>query len=595
MCGENPNVLPEIAIGAVPALRGRGTAHSSCAPSVTIMILGTRFCALRIVLCLVVLGAARHVAADTITLEWDPSTEPVGYKVHVGVQSGTYTQHFDVGSATLFNYTSAAAGQRYCFTVSAYLLSSQLEGPISSEVCGYSNQPPTLANPGNRNSTVGVAITGLQLQGSDPDLQPLTYTATGLPTGLSIQQSTGFISGTGITAGTYSVTARASDGVLTASQTFTWTMTAAADTTLPTISITSPTANPTFTATAASITLGGTAADNVGVTQVRWASDRGGSGVASGTTSWSTSAIPLLSGVNVITVTAVDAAGNPGTDSLTVTYTAPDTTKPTISITSPTSGATYSTSPITVTGTASDNVGLNKVTWSNGASSGNAVGTTSWSANSIPLVSGANTITVTAFDTAGNTQTASLTVNYTPAPPTDTTVPSVAISAPTSNTTYSTTTASLALSGTAQDNVHVKKVSWASNKAGAGDATGTTTWSTPTIPLVAGSNVITITAEDDAGNKSTDTLTVSYSAPQAPGTVTLTADPRKAAKWRSTRLSWANAPWTAVDVYRNDLKVTSVPNTGSYTDPVWSKGTYTYKICDKAAPTACSNTITVFF
>ena len=171
------------------------------------MILGTRSATgvLRIALCVMALGVARQAAADTITVEWDPATEPVGYKVHVGVTPGTYTQHFDVGSATLFNYTNATAGQRYCFTVSAYLLSSQLEGPVSSEVCGYSNAPPTLVNPGNRSSTTGQAVT-LQLQGSDPDLQPLTYSATGLPPGLSVQASTGYISGSGTTAGTYSVT-----------------------------------------------------------------------------------------------------------------------------------------------------------------------------------------------------------------------------------------------------------------------------------------------------------------------------------------------------------------------------------------------------
>ena len=38
------------------------------------------------------------------------------------------------------------------------------------------------------------------------------------------------------------------------------------------------------------------------------------------------SGIALLSGANVLTVTARDAAGNTSTDTLTVTYTPPDTT-----------------------------------------------------------------------------------------------------------------------------------------------------------------------------------------------------------------------------------------------------------------------------
>jgi hypothetical protein len=468
------------------------------------MILGTRSATgvLRIALCVMALGVARQAAADTITVEWDPATDPVGYKVHVGVTPGTYTQHFDVGSATLFSYTSATAGQRYCFTVSAYLLSSQLEGPISSEVCGYSNTPPTLANPGNQSSTTGQSLT-LQLQGSDPDLQPLTYSATGLPPGLSVQASTGYISGSGTTAGTYSVTARASDGVLTASQVFTWTMTApAADTTRPTATIASPTTGTSYSTTTASISLGGSAADNVGVVQVRWASDKGGNGTATGTTSWSVTGIPLVAGSNVITITALDAAGNQGTDSLTVTYTAPA--------------------------------------------------------------------------------------------PADTTVPTVSIASPTSASSYSTTTSSLALSGSAADNVGVSQVKWANNKGGNGVATGTANWSTTAIPLVTGSNVITVTAVDAAGNQSTTSLTVNYSVTSS-STVTLTADTRKAAKWRSTKLSWVNAPWTAVDVYRNDLLITTVPNSGLYTDPIFNKGTYKYQVCAQGSTTACSNTISVFF
>ena len=177
-----------------------------------------------VAVCLVLLGATSRAAADSIMLEWNPTGDEVGYTVHVGVQTGSYTNHFDVGSGTQFTFTSATAGQRYCFAVSAYLLSSRLEGPNSTEVCGYSDAPPTLLNPGNRTSAVGQAVT-LQLQGSDPDAQPLTYSAAGLPPGLTMVASTGFISGAGTTVGTYSVTARASDGTLSASQMFTWSIT----------------------------------------------------------------------------------------------------------------------------------------------------------------------------------------------------------------------------------------------------------------------------------------------------------------------------------------------------------------------------------
>jgi hypothetical protein len=107
-----------------------------------------------------------------------------------------------------------------------------------------------------------------------------------------------------------------SDGQLSASRTFSWQVTAP-DTTAPAVTITSPTTASSYTTSATTLTLGGTASDNVGVTEVQWTNSRGGSGVASGTTGWS-APVALLGGTNVLTVTARDAAGNTAADVLTV-------------------------------------------------------------------------------------------------------------------------------------------------------------------------------------------------------------------------------------------------------------------------------------
>jgi Putative Ig domain/Bacterial Ig domain len=189
-----------------------------------------------------------------------------------------------------------------------------------------------------RGSIVGQPAS-LQLAGSDPNGDPLTYSATGLPPGLSAMPSTGYISGTPTTAGTYSVTARASDGVLTASQTFTWTI-SAPDTTPPVVTITGPTSAATYATSTTTMSLSGTASDAGGVTQVSWVNNRGGSGTATGTTSWNVSSITLQAGSNVLTVTARDVAGNTSSDVLTVTMNAAPTLAAVASQTSVTGLAT---------------------------------------------------------------------------------------------------------------------------------------------------------------------------------------------------------------------------------------------------------------
>jgi len=447
--------------------------------------------------------------ADQITLMWDPNNDQVtGYAVYVGS-----SPRIDVGNTTSYTLSNAVAGQQYCFAVAAYNATG--EGPKSGQLCGYSNRFPTLTNPGNRTATAGQA-TSLQLSGSDPDGQPLTYAATGMPPGLFIGSATGFISGTPTTAGTYTVTASVFDGVLTSpSQNFTWTVAAApaSDTTAPTVSIATPTSATTYTSTTTSIALGGTAADNVGVSSVSWVSDRGGSGTATGTTNWSIPVVGLQVGNNVITVTARDAAGNAGTDILTVTYTVPDTTVPVVTITGPTTGSSYSTSSstMTISGTGSDNVGVTAVTWNTDrGSSGTASGTTNWTASSVALQGGANVVTVTARDAAGNLGRATLTVTYTPP---DTSAPTISILGPTSASSYNTTSSVVTLGGTSSDNMGVTAVTWASNRGGSGFSSGTTNWSVPSVSLQDGSNVITMTAQDAAGNKGTAVLTVNYTVP----------------------------------------------------------------------------------
>jgi len=90
---------------------------------------------------------------------------------------------------------------------------------------GTTGNTVTVTNPGNQTGTVGTAAS-LQLQATDSASgQALSYTASGLPAGLSVNSATGLISGTPTTAGTSTVTVTATDGTgASGSATFSWTV-----------------------------------------------------------------------------------------------------------------------------------------------------------------------------------------------------------------------------------------------------------------------------------------------------------------------------------------------------------------------------------
>ncbi len=155
-------------------------------------------------------------SASGQTLSYSATNLPAGLSINAGTGliTGTPTT---TGSPTVVvtatDTTGAAAGAAFNWTVN----------PGST-----GGNTVTVTSPGNQTGTVGTAAS-LQIGASDSASgQTLSYSATNLPAGLSINAGTGLITGTPTTAGTSTVTVTATDTTgATGSAAFTWTVSGA--------------------------------------------------------------------------------------------------------------------------------------------------------------------------------------------------------------------------------------------------------------------------------------------------------------------------------------------------------------------------------
>lgn len=180
-----------------------------------------------------------------------------------------------------------------------------------------------------------------------------------------------------------------------------------------------PTAGASYLTGEQTITLSGTAGPDGQVNRVFWANSRGSGGSVVGTMNWTTSAVPLESGMNRITVTVVSALGSIASATLDVEYRpgapapgGPDTVAPGLTILDPgqTTIVTAQAS-ITISGIASDNVRVTEVNYlTSSGRNGTAQGTTSWRIADLPLLLGVNTIVIRAWDATGNMSWRSLVI-----------------------------------------------------------------------------------------------------------------------------------------------------------------------------------------
>ncbi len=158
---------------------------------------------------------------------------------------------------------------------------------INVGVGGATGQVNVTAQPGGCNWTAASNATWLQVTGSGSANGTVSYTASA-NTGLAARTATATIAG----------------------RSFVVTQPGLPDLTPPTIAVTDPNPNTTANDTLGTILARGTATDNGALSAITWSNNRGGSGTATGTSTWSINPLPLASGLNTITVTATDTAGN---------------------------------------------------------------------------------------------------------------------------------------------------------------------------------------------------------------------------------------------------------------------------------------------
>ncbi len=177
---------------------------------------------------------------------------------------------------------------------------------------------------------------------------------------------------------------------------------------------------------------------------------------------------------------------------------------------------TTTAASISISGTASGGTGNLQVVWSNSqGGSGPAAGSANWSVASVPLAMGVNTILVVLSDAAGDSASQSIAVTRQAAatppvttPPVTTPPagpPSLTIASP-AMTIVSTSASTIAFSGTAT--AGVTSLTWSNSTGASGNATGTAQWNVPAIPLLVGTNTITVKAYNASGASAWRAVTV---------------------------------------------------------------------------------------
>jgi len=203
-----------------------------------------------------------------------------------------------------------------------------------------------------------------------------------------------------------------------------------------------------------------------------------------------TRTLTLADGVHSILAKVGNSYGH-SRDEISITV---DTVAPVVAITAPANGATLTSQPIAVTGTATDAGGIAALRIND-----DPIAAASPFATTTALAEGSNTITVEATDSAGNTGSASVTVTYAPSAPL-----AVEIETPPDGSLSSAS--EIEVAGTVSDPSAAVRVN------GVLAAVTGARWVAARVPLTEGANTLTAVATR-SGQSASDSVAVAYNAP----------------------------------------------------------------------------------
>ncbi len=223
--------------------------------------------------------------------------------------------------------------------------------------------------------------------------------------------------------------------------------------------------------------------------------------------------ITLQAGPNIIEAIATDAAGNTTTDTRTISL---DETAPALFVTGPADSSITNEVLSAVTGTVEENTTVSIAV--NTGSPAYAIMTGTSFTYTATLIDGINTLDITVTDLAGNTTSVKRTVTY------DNVSPALAITSPNQDTR--TSQASFTVSGTISDTAAVSMlITCSTASVGFVSNPTATTWQVDITNMTPGTNTITVTATDQAGNSMTATRNIIFDSTAPTVTVNTVASP----------------------------------------------------------------------